>query len=467
MNRLFFLAIAVFCFIFLGQCENIPDYTDSGPVNNVPPGVVTDVSAEPTPGGVIIHYTPPSDSDLLAVKALYSYTEGGQLLEAFSSAFSNSISLSGFPDMQTRTIKLVSLNESMVESAPVEVSFAPLMPPVEMVRQTLEAAATFGGVMINWENPTRADIGITLFVEDDDGSMRLDFTYFTNATDGKYAFRGHDDTERKFQLVVRDRWENRSTPLDTVLKPFHEVPIIGMDDNGNAIWQRYQFTAVVGQISGNPESVARGDAPRQNQDGQALADIRNMMDGTDVTYLHFGTVGNQLGDFTGNTAQNNIRVLPWYLTIDLGRSSMLSRHRLFHRRSTVLRDLNLRSYELWATNETPKSLADFQDFDDPRLASLAYWTSWEEVDGTDQWKTEGGWVKIAECFTLPPSGARTVSEVTEADRQWAIENGFDFDILPEFLDMPFRYVRIVSGANWTEGTGINIGEFQLWGSYVE
>jgi hypothetical protein len=122
----------------------------------------------------------------------------------------------------------------------------------------------------------------------------------------------------------------------------------------------------------------------------------------------------------------------------------------------------VKQYELWATNETPKPTSDFAD----QRASLAYWTSWAEFNGTDQWKNEGGWTKIAECITAPDSGGSTP---TEDDKKFARENGFTFDIFPEHTGTPFRYIRIVVPVPLWENKAANprIAEFELYGSVVE
>src|SRR5690606_9795964 len=175
-------------------------------------------------------------------------------------------------------------------------------------------------------------------------------------------------------------------------------------------------------------------------------------------FFNSGPPGNMLGDYTGKPEDATLEVVPSYMTIDLGRSSKLSRHKIWQR--YVLNKGNLKSYELWATNETPKGISDFATKEE----SLAYWTSWEEVGGTDAWKND--WVKIAVCQVVGPvSGATELVDITDADKTEGENNGFEFEIIPEHTGTSFRYVRLVSQRNWEGGTMVWCGEFELWGAY--
>jgi hypothetical protein len=396
----------------------------------------------------------------MAVKAVYSYTEGGKQLEAFSSSHTDSIRLVGFPDTLQRTVLLISVDNSKNESSPQEAVIKPETPPVELIRRTMNAQSTFGGVFVSWENPTKADIGVSLYFSDSTGMMKLNYTHYSNTPDGSYIFRGFDSIDMHFRIQIRDRWDNYSSVLDTMLKPLFVIQIPGMV-NGIPVWQRMGFTYPGNNTSpsSNPECIWRGDAARQNSAGEDFSKVidENLTDG----FLHLARPGNVLSNYTGNTADENTHLVPIYLTIDMGRSSMLSRHKIWHRSGTVLADNNIKEYELWATNSPPKGMSDFATKEE----SLAYWTSWPEVGGTDEWKND--WVKIAECVTVPPSGATQLVDVTTDDKNWAKANGFEFDIFPECQGSAFRYVRIVSQRNWSAGTIIHIGEIQFWGAYAD
>ena len=56
------------------------------PIDNVPPGPISNVKVENTPGGAILTYSLPQDEDLLYVKAVYSLKDG-VMSEARSSLY--------------------------------------------------------------------------------------------------------------------------------------------------------------------------------------------------------------------------------------------------------------------------------------------------------------------------------------------------------------------------------------------
>ncbi len=435
--------------LLLYQCEEAPDW--SGKTDSIAPGTVTNAQVINTAGGAIITYNLPGDNDLLGVKALYSFTADGDKLEAYSSAYTDTIKLEGFPNTETRTVQLIAIDKSENESEPVIVEIHPLTPPVDMILQSVKATKAFGGVYITWENETEADVGIMLYAKDSTGNYTLDYTYYTNEEEGDYSFRGFDAEATDFRVQVRDRWDNFSEKLDTTITPLFEIPLKGLDDDGVSIWSRFGYDD--GSI------YWRGDAPNQNDARRAFTNLWDQDYTGEVGYWHSKKPGNHLSDFTDEV--EDAEVYPIYFTIDLGKSCLLSRHKLWHRAFLCMQEKNPKYYEIWATNEIPKGEDDF----DTKLESLAYWTEWEEVGGTDEWKND--WVHIATCDGIPPSGATTVAEVTDEDIAYVIENGLEYDIFPQYTATPFRYVRFVCDANWTGGSILHIGEIEFWGSYAD
>jgi hypothetical protein len=114
-------------------------------------------------GGAIIRYTLPAENDLLGAKAVYSFAEDGELMEIYASAFNDSIVLEGYPNTDRHTVLLYAVDKSGNLSLPVSVPVQPLTPPVEEIRKTLKAAATFSGVRVTWENPMKKPIDVSLY----------------------------------------------------------------------------------------------------------------------------------------------------------------------------------------------------------------------------------------------------------------------------------------------------------------
>lgn len=436
-------------FLFsLTQCIEAPDWNDET-YDSVPPGKILSPIVENINGGAIITYTLPTDNDLLAVKAIYSYTEGGETMEAYSSAFTNSIRLVGFPDTKQRKILLIAMDKSNNESSPVEVTIQPSTPPIQLIRNSLIVHETFSGIFVKWENDTKADIGISLFVEDSLGFMNLDYTYFTSES-GNYSFRGYQNKERKFRILLKDRWNNTAIPLDTLLTPLYEEDVVARLSNGRTSWIRYGYV--------DQTTLWRGDYPGQF----GASEFSRMFDGAtgSSNYFHPGlTTTYDLQKFTNNPEHKGILKRPMYLTIDMTRESKLSRYKVYFRSGNI--NANDPYYlVIWASNETPKGP---NDFGDDKTASLAYWTAWEEVNGKDSWKND--WKQIGECLVIPPSGATEQFQWTSEDLAWA-QAGIEFDFDPTYSNTPFRYLRIECFDNIKKTELIHFVEWEIYGSAV-
>src|SRR5690606_18906910 len=124
-------------------------------------------------GGAIIYYTLPNDNDLLGAKAVYTFSENEETLEAYASAFKDSIIIEGYANTNEHTVQLYAVDRSNNLSEAVPVTIRPLTPPVSLIRETLTANATFSGVRVIWENPLKKPISISLYTLDESGDRVL------------------------------------------------------------------------------------------------------------------------------------------------------------------------------------------------------------------------------------------------------------------------------------------------------
>src|SRR5690242_14727405 len=99
------------------------------------PAPVSQVLAERLPGGVRISYELPKDADLFYVQADCP-TAGGNI-EAKASFYDDAVTLMGFGDTSTYTAQLYAIDRGENKSAPVSVTFKPLLPPVLSVKNSL------------------------------------------------------------------------------------------------------------------------------------------------------------------------------------------------------------------------------------------------------------------------------------------------------------------------------------------
>ncbi len=441
--------------ISLIRCTEVQDW--SSETDDSPPSAISNPNVLNVSGGAIITYTLPSDNDLLGVKAVYTYTESSELREAFSSAFTDTIKIEGFPDTDSRKVQLISVDKSRNESEPVEVTIKPLTPPVEVIKNSMVINETFGGFFVSWENPDRESIGISLFVEDSTGFLNPNYTYYTTERAGNYSFRGFDSEPKRIRIQVRDKWNNLSIPVDTTLTPLFEEYVVMKDNSGNLLWRRYGHD--------DRTVLYRGDYPSQH----GANGYEKMFDGvtSSAGYFNPGLPPTFMPSiFTLNPLDDSWaeEYRTMYVTIDMVEMVKISRFKFFGR-SPTLNNNDCIEMRIFATNEDPKQPEDF-DYD--RIKSLQYWTNWHQIDAQDAWKED--WVELGHFYAIPPSGALESFQWTDEDRTWW-HSGVDLDVKPEHTNTPFRYFRIealrnIIGGSSGLGNLRHFAEIEVYGSFV-
>ena len=454
MKKLLFISITILLF---WNCTEVKEWSD--PTDVVPPGKISQPEYQSLPGGVMITYNLPDDKDILGVKAIYSLKEGGEVNKAFSSAFRDTITIEGFHDTLERTVSLICIDKSRNESEPVTLSIKPSTPPVHLIRETFKVIPTFGGVYATWDNEYNADIAITFYAADSTGDLVLYDTHYSRLSDGEFSLRGFDDSERKFHVEIRDKWQNYAAPFDVTLKPLFEEEISPRNDAGELLWSLYGWN--------DGSAVWRGDVHTNTTNTWLV-----LIDGITVNRgIYWSTGMNYLVDFDNSFPSTQV-VRPMYLTFDLGRPASISRFKLWMRGrepaepylATTHRYFQQgawKYYEIWGSEQPPKQPGDFSS----KKQSLSYWTEWPELGGTDSWKND--WVKLADCANLPVSGAEVAAKLT-VDDIIAADNGHEVVLAPEQTGVKVRYIRFVIKENWEKArTNMQLVEIKFFGSTVK
>lgn len=198
---------------------NKPSDEDSGA-----PGQLEQVQVKNIPGGAELTYTLPNSANLLYVRASYEIRPG-LTRETKASYHRNTLVVDGFPDTNRYTIRLSTVSRSEVESDPIYVDIKPLIPPVLETFKSLDLQATFGGLSIAFENSSGEDLAINVLATDSIGDLVPADIIYTRLPKGIVAVRGFDDTERKFGVYIRDRWENYSDTVFATLTPLYEMQL--------------------------------------------------------------------------------------------------------------------------------------------------------------------------------------------------------------------------------------------------
>lgn len=289
--------------------------------NPIPPGVVKNVRVEALPGAVKLVYDLPNDQNLFYVKAECKI--GDVTREVKASSYLNTLTIQGFADTSEYNVRIYSVNRSEVQSEPVVIKVKPLRPPFQVVFDNISLITTFGGAAVLYENPTEADLAISLIYIDSTGYWNPGITTYTKMSKGDLSIRGFDAESTTFGVFVRDRWGNTT---DTIIKDI--IPI----------FEREIY-------KGNFREVRLpGDEP--SAWGWVMPNLWN----NSVAGNGFHT------DATGRW--------PQHFTFDLGvpEGIILSRFKIWQRKNALYNynDRNIRKFELWGSMD-PNPNGEFDD----------------------------------------------------------------------------------------------------------
>jgi hypothetical protein len=376
--------------------------------NNNPPGKVSNVSVVNQNGKAVLSYTLPSDKDLLYVKAVYE-TSPGVAAEVVASRYTNTLTVDGFGDTLSHTVKLYAINSSEVASSEAAVTVQPLTPGYILARRSLSVDVTFGGFTIKANNPTGDNLAIIPIVDTANNgkwtqTIGMDNIY-SKDTLISGTIRNQPSVTRKYGFVVRDRWLHYSDTLVLTLTPLFEQAL------DKSKWSTL---------------VLPNDATVLNNGG--------------TTWPYYMWDGNSHPGWPRTYFTVESSTVPQMVTIDLGDQHTFSRFQVnpylevggyYYVRG------NVKDFEIWGSNN-------------PSLS-----------DPVDANNTPGSsWTKIGTYHVTKPSGSPYQTETT-ADQQ-AAYNGWQFDFPAGISN--YRYIRIRQLSNWQGSYFITIAELTLWGN---
>ncbi len=281
--------ITLIAFLFaLSACTE----KELGPIteSNGKPSQVNDIHIKELPGGVQINYRIPDQEDLLAVKAVYTLTNG-KTREQVSSFYENHLKIEGYTDVQEYEVVLYSVNRGGEMSDPVVVSFTPLESALSKAYKSMEIKQDFGGARFSWLNPDKGVLNFEFLAENGLGVIQPYKVLSSQDDTASYSMRGFDPEPIVFGVIVSDSWDNVS---DTIFPAGKKITPLYEKKLDKTKWSLVQ--------------LANDIASWNNWEGIALGIIDD-----DVT-----TIGHSLSG-----------VLPGAFTIDLGVTAKLSRLLMF------------------------------------------------------------------------------------------------------------------------------------------
>lgn len=284
------------------------------------PGIVTDVVVEPSAGGAVISYKIPNSEDLIAVKCIYTVTNGEQH-EVLASCYENKLVIAGYNDISEHTVTLYSVNRAQELSDPVEVKIRPQESPLSKAIKSVVIEADFGGARFSWRNPEKAPLNIEFLGPDTLGQMTTLNIMTSDIDKNIYNIRGYKSKKYKFSMIISDNFNNSSDTISTEVSPLFE--------------EKLEKKKML--VMGLDNDVAFTGWGSQNV---------HMLDDD------FSTFGHTL---------NN--ALPGALTIDLGCTAKLSRFLLYQRGGGYYyRHGNPKKMEVYTCNHLPSKTGDWSEW---------------------------------------------------------------------------------------------------------
>ena len=214
-----YIIIFIACVMLIFSCS---EENNRVPMTDDPtiPGQVSNVRVEALPGAVKLTYDLPATQSLSYVKA--ECLINGVVRQVKASSNANSIIVNGFADESDYMVNLYSVSRSEKASEPVAVQVKPLTPPFQSVFQDIRMTEDWGGACVFFENPSEADLAITIIDMDNDGHWSEGETFYTKMKQGSVAVRGFEAKKTTFGAYIRDRWNNTTDTLVMDLTPRFE-----------------------------------------------------------------------------------------------------------------------------------------------------------------------------------------------------------------------------------------------------
>ena len=398
--------------ILLQSCGDVkvePFFTDS-----TAPGKVENVVVQNISGGAMLSYELPKDEDLLFVEARYELK--GIVRNVKASCFESKLIIRGFADQEEHDVQLYCVDRNNNYSEPVSVKFKPEENTVFAISRSIKMNGGIGGIDISWENELKTIINLLFYAANEEGQLQLVEVLASDVAKGAFSLRGFDDQERRFAVMVKDRWDNYSDTISGYFTPRFEqlIPKAG--------YKRFKL----------PED--------NTTDFGGYWFWEKMFD--DVAGV----------DNNGYHASSNGTGHGVYLTIDLGHQVELTRYMLWQRGGEwFYRQNNPKRWRVYGRAENPELI-----YSEHPISDVEYWENGFRDDTKN-------WTLLMTCRTEKTSGFDNPN-ITDTDREYAFL-GHDFLFAEELPAM--RYLRFTIDETWGGGNLFNCSEMAFYGKVVD
>jgi hypothetical protein len=346
------------------------------PTDGVAPRALVSAEVLSRPGGAIITYVlPEDDTDVACVKG--EYVVDGETKVVYSSVYSNLLTIEGLETNVSVDIDLYVMDHSQNVSAPLRRSFTTMAAPYATIGNSITMFASIGGIVVRWDNPNYANVGIVLLTYDSiTRKMKEHAVSFDSRNAAFFAF---PNGEQRFAAYALDPWGHYSDTVFATLTPVFEQWL-----NRRIMTEHY---------IGNDNRTLMTPNPA---DGYYSA-ISILFDSIGFCFNPGNNSYNSSKNFITNptnpaTGQN--WTFPFCLTIDLGVAAEVSRFWMEPRtHSTYARFWEHflgapYEFEFWGTETdfADEASADFIPGDDPYWANTGASGTWQR---DSRWKFMG------------------------------------------------------------------------------
>ncbi|MDR3246818.1 MAG: DUF4959 domain-containing protein [Prevotellaceae bacterium] len=326
MKKIVYLIFLVSLWFGCKEADRLDQIDDSAPA----PGPVTVVGTISKSGAATIKYKAPNDPNLLGVRVVFT-RNNGEICQSEASFYIDSLTVDGYADAGSYDVELYSVGRNSKLSSPVKTTVNVLQPPVKAVDLILEEG--FGGVEMNLSgNDSNADLAVVLLADTvGSGNLLHLRTFYTRATDMKFAQRGLRPKVQRFAVFIRDRWGNKSDTIDKFLTPVEEEKL-----------NKNKFTNA--KLPGDWFSQA------ENSSNYVLEKIWDIRDGTEA-YTR--------GGFYASTF---LSPMPQYFTISLGCKATISRYQMLPANREPFEGSAPREWEIWGANNPSTTSSSWDEW---------------------------------------------------------------------------------------------------------
>lgn len=383
--------------------ESIGQY----PVDSVAPGPVSEVAVkEVFGGGAVISFQIPEDPDLMGIIASYTLDTGKET-EVMVSSYATELTVKGFAEPVEHPVTIRTIDKSRNLSEPVTIMVTPKRGAIYDVFESLAMYNDFGGMQIQWENPERQDVIVSVSkpIAEDSDLLEDVSNFYSSEKTGAANVRGFVDPQM-FYVSVSDAYGNKTDMVSKYITPMYEEEI-----EGNKYWKKW-----------NPSDIPYVQYSK-SYPIEKLWDNITMEVSTSSNFFHTPAGGT----------------FPVRFTFDMQQVYQLSRMKVYHRgQSWVYRHGNPKVFSVYGS-----------------LSNNV------KVDSANP---ETQWIFLGRFYSVKPSGL-PVGEYTNEDL--AKGGGGEEYNFPLQYSVPVRYIRFDVEETWGGTEMIHISELRMWGQPVE